>query len=302
MPQQTIKGYDQINTGTVQRDNLDIYTPNKSVIRKIVSGTNLTIQYSGVDLGTGDVYLGVDAIPEDGWIPSNFAGSFLSADSPIFVMSVVGNITGSSGVGVGMKMRLAHLGQTKHFFVSQVTLTGAVTHLHLYGGTDFTLTTGSITDIYQSPVKAPYGFNINPDKWTQILTNTSNLTTGSPVQSQWYNLPPLSLSIPIGLWDVSWEGSLRPAKNASTSISQAASLSNSASSESDSKFTKVVSYDGASGNLVLSIGQAAPPRPLLLTTKTTYFLIIKSDTASMGSIAVRGDAAATVIKAVCGFL
>jgi len=60
MPTQVIKGYAQINTGTVQRDNLDILTPNKSLIRKIlISGTNITMQYTGADSGTGDVTLGL---------------------------------------------------------------------------------------------------------------------------------------------------------------------------------------------------------------------------------------------------
>ncbi len=59
MPQQTIKGYDQINTGTVQRPNMDITTLTKAVVTHIATGTGIDMQWTGVDVGTGKVTLSI---------------------------------------------------------------------------------------------------------------------------------------------------------------------------------------------------------------------------------------------------
>lgn len=56
---QPIIGYEQIYTGTVRRDNVDYQTPNNSLIRKIISGASISMQYTGADAGTGDVTIGV---------------------------------------------------------------------------------------------------------------------------------------------------------------------------------------------------------------------------------------------------
>lgn len=49
-----IKG-DQIRDGEVGRAELDILTSGQAVIRKIIAGANVTIGWTGVDEGTGDV-------------------------------------------------------------------------------------------------------------------------------------------------------------------------------------------------------------------------------------------------------
>lgn len=59
MPQQVITGHEQINTGTVQRQNIDIVTPNKSVIIRIITGSGISMQSTGADAGTGVVTLSV---------------------------------------------------------------------------------------------------------------------------------------------------------------------------------------------------------------------------------------------------
>jgi hypothetical protein len=305
-------------------------------VTKIITGSNMDMQYTGAEPGTGEVTLGVttrtiqdivgqvvaggqqtniqvtyesenvppdmtftvDAIPPDGWNAAPTL-TYRSSDSPSFVVTSEGNATGT--VGVGMKFKLNHLGQEKFFITTHVAITGSFTYYNLYGGTDYSLTTGTITVPYYSPVKSPFGFPTDPDKWTVETTDTSNQTQSSPTQNTWYNIGSLQISIPIGGWNVSWEASLRPSKAAATSISQFSTLSTTNNSESDSELTKVVSCDGASATLVLSMGQKAE-KILSVSSKTTYFLNAKSGTASMGSIAHRGDVSATVIKAVCAYL
>lgn len=46
---------DQILDGAVTRDDLDAITSGQAVIRKVIAGTNVTLSWTGVDEGTGDV-------------------------------------------------------------------------------------------------------------------------------------------------------------------------------------------------------------------------------------------------------
>lgn len=45
----------QIKDGTIQREDMDVTTPGKSVIARILPGANVTISSTGADTGTGDV-------------------------------------------------------------------------------------------------------------------------------------------------------------------------------------------------------------------------------------------------------
>lgn len=49
-----IKGT-QVLDGTIDRDDIDITTSTKSLVRKIVAGTNIGLSSTGADAGTGDV-------------------------------------------------------------------------------------------------------------------------------------------------------------------------------------------------------------------------------------------------------
>jgi hypothetical protein len=45
----------QVLDGTVNRDDLNITTVGKSVVRRLIAGTNITFTQTGADTGTGDV-------------------------------------------------------------------------------------------------------------------------------------------------------------------------------------------------------------------------------------------------------
>jgi len=45
----------QVKDGSIQRPDLDVVTPSKAVITKIIQGTGISISSTGVDSGTGDV-------------------------------------------------------------------------------------------------------------------------------------------------------------------------------------------------------------------------------------------------------
>jgi hypothetical protein len=45
----------QIRDNSIQRDDLDFSTVGQAVVRKIVQGTNINLNSTGADSGTGDV-------------------------------------------------------------------------------------------------------------------------------------------------------------------------------------------------------------------------------------------------------
>lgn len=297
MPQQIIKGYDQINTGTVQRDNLDISTANKSVIRRIISGTNVTIDQTGADIGTGDVYLNVIAVPRNGWIPSPAAMTFLSSDAPSFVLRVVGNVTGT--FNDGMKFKITQSGQDKFFFVTKVSITGSNSYINLYGGTDFTLISGALPDIYYSIVKSPFGFPTNPEKWTVTSTDSSLRTQANPSGTVWYNLGSMQINVPIGVWRTIYTVLPSADRAANGLLNMFVTLSTSSNTESDASMTRKMSTQ----NTTLIEQSQDAERILVVNTKTPYFLLTKQQTGgAISNIYNDGSKQVTTILLICAYL
>lgn len=235
----------------------------------------------------------------NGWITSEETWSYSSADSPTFVASVNADMTAK--ISAGYRIRLTQT-TTKYFIVTSVgTFSGGATLITLYGGTDYTLANAAITSPSYSPSKVPYGFPITEDKWTVIVTDTSDRTQASPTNATWYNLGSISISIPIGSWRVSYKVLQRAAKAASTLVNMYTTLSTANNSESDAELTNLETLGGASGSLVLLTTQICLPKLITVVSKTSYFLNGMSSTTA-DSIGHRGDAGKTIVKAVCAFL
>ena len=106
---------------------------------------------------------------ESGWLAILATLTYASADSPTFVVNTSTDLT--SKISVGMKLKLTQ-STVKYFIVTAITSTT----ITLYGGTDYTLTSATITDVYFSSAKAPFGFPLNLYKPTQVLIVTRDLT------------------------------------------------------------------------------------------------------------------------------
>lgn len=235
-----------------------------------------------------------------GWQALPASLTFVSSDSPSYVVTANANVTGT--VGLGTKFRLSHLSSTKHFIATAyLGVTGSTTWINLYGGTDYTLTTGSITSPQYSLIKAPYGFPISPAKWTVRVTDTADRTQNSPVAGTWYNTTG-SIAIPIGVWNVSYQAAIAGVSTAAqTAVNVFCTLSTASNSESDKDFTGAANNGGASATLVC-IGMVTRTKLLTLASKTTYYFNIKT-TSSNASIISYGSSVGTfLIDAVCGYL
>lgn len=252
-------------------------------------------------LGSNDSYL--EDVATTGWTDANDVASetwsYASADSPTFTFTISADVTGK--YQPGMRIRLKQGGAYKYFIITAVSYSAPNTTVTIYGGTDYTLANSAISDNYYSGQKAPFGFPLDPSKWTVTASDTTNRTQSSPSSGTWYNLGSLSIVIPIGIWRVYYEAAVDPVYTSSTVANQYTTLSNANNTESDTEFTSFGQIQGASGTMA-SYFQQRRDKTLVLAAKTTYYLNHKQDAGSQTSLNMRGDVAPVKLRAICAYL
>lgn len=75
----------QLKDGDIGREDLNVDTSGRSVVRKIIGGTNVNLTATGVDAGTGDVTINVPSMNDGYAIHDNVAGEInaLSSVTPL---------------------------------------------------------------------------------------------------------------------------------------------------------------------------------------------------------------------------
>ncbi len=222
--------------------------------------------------------------------------TYLSTDDPTFVATTSVDLTGT--ISLGMRLRLVQT-TTKYFIVTAIT----ATTITLYGGTDYDLTTASITDIYYSSAKAPYGFPLDPAKWTVKVVHTGDLSQSSPVQNTWYNLGSISIVIPIGVWEVSFQVSGYYTRLTGGAVSEWFALSESIGSPSDPQMVCLWGIGVGGATNLSQLFRDNQHRQLNKTVATTYFLIERTSDAGLATIEITGSTYGnTIIEAICDYL
>lgn len=237
-------------------------------------------------------------IPADGWVSAGDTWTYASADGPTGVFTIAG-VDRSGVLQAGMRVKLTQT-TAKYFIITKVAFATDTT-VTIYGGTDYTLANAAITSPKYSPCKAPFGFNPSPAKWSETFSDVTIRTQSSPTSGTWYNIGSQQLDIPIGIWRVWYKVHIEGSKSAATTADVYTTLSTANNSESDANFTAYQLMAGASG----SIRAEAPifrESVITLTSKTTYYLNMKTGIASMADIDMRNDLEKAIIKAVCAYL
>ncbi len=227
----------------------------------------------------------------NGWIPAGETWTYAASDAPTYSLIISGDKT--SKYSAGMRIKLADSG-TKYFIITKVAYGAPNTTLTLYGGTDYALTGGAITNPYYAMVKAPQGFPLQPSKWSVILASTSTRTTNTPNQNQWYNAE--AINIPLGIWKVKVQCAIAGYDTSATSVDAEVTLSTSNNSESDANWTMIRTMEGASGTLQLKVN-CYRERELELASKQTYYLNYRTTFSGMADIQVLGGLSTTYIIA-----
>lgn len=232
-----------------------------------------------------------------GWVSVSDTWAYASYDSTnkTGVITVPTNAT--FAYSAGMKVRFANNAAIQYGFITKVT----ATTLTIYFGTDYSLTNSTISSVYYSYQKAPLGFPLDPAKWTVTATLSTNQSQSNPVANTWYNPASFSISFPLGCWNAEWVAVIEGTKVATTSMDVFATLSTANNSESDTDFSTYHYSAGASGTIIPYLTQGRH-KFLTLTSATTYYLNIKTTTASAANVIIRGDSVPATIKAVCAYL
>ena len=253
-----------------------------------ISGTVLNLNISDSD----------PFIPSNGWIPGTGTWTCFTTDSPIFNVVVNTNITGT--VGVGNRVQVTQSGSNKFFLVNGISITGSNSYLNLYGGTDFTLVSGSLTSPQYSNIKAPFGFPLQTEKWTVEVKDSSNRSQASPSGTVWYNLGTTNdqITVPIGNWRLEYEvlGDMTTAVGGSNLF---VTLSTSSTSESDNDMTSILYISSSTIELIQECFRA---KSISLAAKTLYFLIAKTQANPASAIAFLGASSRTIMRAISNYL
>lgn len=232
-----------------------------------------------------------------GWAAAGETWTYVSADGPTGVFSVPADVTGKYSAGMRVKYTQTTV---KYGIVTSVgAFSAGVTPITIYGGTDYTTANAAITLPFYSTAKAPFGFNLSPAKWTVEATDTTQRSQ-SATTAVWYNLGSVTISIPIGTWNVSYQVlDYADAGGASVGMNIDATLSTANNSESDKDFTARLQVANISGWIA---GLLARSKPLTLAAKTSYFLNSRQSMGSTKTIRNDNDLATLFIRAVCAYL
>lgn len=231
-----------------------------------------------------------------GWVAAGETWTYNSADAPTFVFDVNADVTGKYSPGMRIKLTQTSI---KYFIVTAVgSYAGGKTPITVYGGTDYTLANAAITSPYYSAVKAPFGFPLNPLKWTVSFADGAQSLQGTPTQNAWYNIGSYSLTVPIGAWVIWYKTSLY-ATSSSVAPHAETTLSTANNSESDTDFNCarwLGSFVDYSGNMFAQ-------KAILAAAKTVYYLLARSRSTSATYIGFNaGTQSSTTITAVCAYL
>lgn len=96
-------------------------------------------------------------------------------------------------------------------------------------------TIGGVSAVVYSTQKAPYGFPGQRGKWTVETLSRTQITVSAASTSVWYNSN-IQLTLPLGEWDLGYQGIHSVTSAGSGYVSANISLSTSASSVTDTRF------------------------------------------------------------------
>lgn len=284
----------EITTGT---EDAKIVTPKAiadskvSITDKVETLTNKTL--------TSPLFQGT----VDGWVSANETWEYVSVDDPTGIFRVNADVT--TKYSAGMRIKFTNGG---NIIYGIITVVGAyaggytsITFLHQIDPTDslalYLMANSAITANYYSTQKAPHGFPLSPSKWSVELVNTTN--PEAPIaQNTWSNLGSVNITLPIGVFDVSFSVSGLYCYLNGTSTYAKVTLSTANNSESDADFTLISSADGATAT-VIAVGVNGFARKYLsITAKTVYY--INFSQTKTGSNLV--GCSRRIIRATCAYL
>lgn len=305
----SVRGVDAVDLefvkGTPAASPTEPTAPDDFIVLAVV-----TVPASATSVNSGNVedrrLSAVPIIDNGGWITQQrLSPTYQAEDSPSFTMRFE-NQDVRHLLYKGTKVRVVQGGTTKYFIVTADPTFSTHTDVNLYGGTDYTLTTDTITDFAVAYGRTANGFPMNPDKWSVVQIDTTLQGQGSVTTNQWYSIDTtnLALDVPVGVWELGYDVIAGADSNSVTLQAIQATLSTSQNGESDNNLSSYWFQEvGTSGNLDSDHQLTKDGVYVDLAAKDTYYLNLRTTTSvGTGSIRFRGDVVGTRIFARCALL
>jgi len=261
---------------------------------------------TSIDSSDGDVEFNPDTSYRStasgittGWQPSDDTWTYASSDDPTYTFTITGDRTDQ--LVPRMRLKLTDSG-VQYFIVTAVAYSSPNTTVTIYGGTDYDLSTGTITLPFYSNVTAPQGFPQDPAKWTVETTDATNRTQATPTQNQWYNINTTTIAVPLGIWIVSYNLELGIDNVAETAMVVECTISTANNTESDSKWTTNIGISTSTVDNKILNGHVSRERPVTLATKDTYYLNTRTVSAGIDNIQNLNGETELILTAVSSYL
>lgn len=239
-----------------------------------------------------------------GWNPDAETWVYHSVDDPTGYIKIEDKDV-SANYSVGYRIMFTNGGNVIKGIITAITYSDPdtiITFLHEIDPTDSQalnlMANSAITDVYYSPVKAPYGFPLSPEKWSIVVTDStqrSQTTSGTTI----YNMGSISIDIPIGVWDLSYQ-----------IVGQIGNTSSSAGNKfmtlglSTANNTFVSAYSSTVAGGEVKFVRSALHRKFFyeVSSKTTLYMNGRDDAGSGAVIYFLNVETAMTITATCAYL
>ena len=260
----------------------------------VVDKSDTSMADSGTDKKVQKVNLLKGLVPENGWIPAGETWTYNSADDPTYTFKVNADVTGK--YSAGMKIKLTQT-TVKYFIITAVSAySGGYTTITVYGGTDYDLANDTITNPYYSMVRSPQGFPMSPAKWSVVFSTNTQVSQTSPTSGTVYSTG-YSIDIPIGVWDVTFQG-LIGGNSAGTDTRIGCALSTATNSISNNLFRVFI---GAT-TLATYFGDFVRRGTLEVSSKTTHYIVYWVTRANYTKVFFGSGDAYSFVTATCAYL
>jgi hypothetical protein len=218
-----------------------------------------------------------DGTPESGFFNGIIDDLYMINDYALDEETIVAKYASGAAIGT------ASLNVTKKAIVTKVgQYSGGNTQVTFWGGSDNVLVNATITEPHYSNIKIPFGFNVNEKKWRAMFYDGASIKSkASPVSGTYYysDMGSKNLVVPIGLWDLEYETEFYGQSSAPATSVLTIALSRSNSAATDIKLRlRILGGNVSAANPYCGI-TARGKDVVIINTKTTYYLIYKTDSA-----------------------
>ena len=224
-----------------------------------------------------------------------------SADDPTYVLTFAG-VDLTSAVSPGMRIKWTQNSTVRYGIVTAISYSGGNTTLTLYSGTDYDVddtATYPISNVFFSPHKAPFGFPLDPAKWTVKVIYSGQATQSNPTQNVWYNIGNRQITVPIGKWNLSYNFGVGGSKGSASYYLIECALSETNNGKTNNDLAYFFDLSNIPYDLRLPVYKEAV---VDITSKTNFYFNMMTTQSNFSSLFSGAPNTENIIQAVSAYL